>query len=32
MGKGVERVFKKFDKANEASYNNASWYTDTDEF
>ena len=33
MGKCVERVFKKNSpKPNAASYNNASWYTDTDGF
>ena len=33
MGKCVERCFKKNSlKPNTASHNNASWYTDTDEF
>ena len=33
MGECVERVFKKNSpKPNAASYNNASWYTDTDGF
>ena len=33
MGKCVERIFKKNSlRPNAASYNNASWYTDTDRF
>ena len=33
MGKYMERVFtKNSPKPNAASRNNASWYTDTDEF